>query len=133
MSKTKERGKFYDTIKTVKVRKDGHIISEMSFNRLVNEVADDPSFSVAESKSRRKNPSERARQRNPAKDFAICLSSDDPELLIPLKIYQVEVTETGIRVKEESGDLVDYPEEYFALVSFPQDLERRLKEAQQAA
>jgi hypothetical protein len=75
-----------------------------------------------------------ATQRDAAKCFAICLLTDDPELLIPLKIYQVALVDEGyLKVKDENGDVVSYPEEYFALVSFPQDIARRLKEAQQAA
>ncbi len=74
------------------------------------------------------------RKRNPATCFAICLLTDDPELLIPLKIYQVEITDASyLKVMDESGDTADYPEEYFALVSFPQAIARRLREAQQAA
>ena len=76
----------------------------------------------------------RTTQRNSETRFAICLLTDDPELLIPLKIYQVEIIDAGyLKVTDESGDAADYPEEYFALVSFPQDIEQRLKEAQQAA
>ncbi len=75
-----------------------------------------------------------ATRRNPETCFAICLSTDDPELLIPLKIYRVEITDVGyLKVTDESGDAAEYPEEYFALVSFPQDIEQKLKEAQEAA
>ncbi|MFN2455752.1 MAG: hypothetical protein ABR577_16200 [Pyrinomonadaceae bacterium] len=74
-------------------------------------------------------------RRNPETCFAICLLTDDPELLIPLKIYRVEMSDAAgyLQVTNESGDAKAYPERYFALVSFPQDIERRLKEAQQAA
>lgn len=76
----------------------------------------------------------RTARRNPEMCFAICLLTDDPELLIPLKIYQVEIIDKRyLQVTDESGDAVFYPQQYFALVRFPQDIEQRLKEAQEAA
>jgi PIN domain nuclease of toxin-antitoxin system len=62
MSKIKERGKFYGAIKTVKVRKNGRIIHKIPFDRLVNEVANDASFSVV---TRRKNSSTHTTRRDP--------------------------------------------------------------------
>ncbi len=58
MSKTKERGRFYDNIKTVKVSSGGRIVAEMPFKQLVKEVAADPNFSLAEHGSRSKNPTD---------------------------------------------------------------------------
>jgi hypothetical protein len=49
MSKTKlERGRFYGQIKKVTVRRGGRVVGQMPFGKLVEEVADDPDFSVAQ-------------------------------------------------------------------------------------
>jgi len=57
MSKTKlERGRFYGKVKTVTARRDGRVVGQMPFDQLVNEVAEDPNFSLAHG-SKRQNPS----------------------------------------------------------------------------
>ncbi len=62
--------------------------------------------------------------------FGICIKSDDPELLILDKIYQVARLEPGyVEIKDERGDTSTYPAEYFALVSFPPEIEQQLRRA----
>ncbi|MGI8653658.1 MAG: hypothetical protein ACR2LC_00405 [Pyrinomonadaceae bacterium] len=56
MSKTKERGRFHGKVKTVTARSGGRVTGQMPFDQLVNEVADDPNFSLAQHGARRNSP-----------------------------------------------------------------------------
>jgi hypothetical protein len=54
MKKAKlERGRFRGRIKTVTARRRGRVVGQMPFDQLVEEVADDPNFSVAQHASKR--------------------------------------------------------------------------------
>jgi hypothetical protein len=66
--------------------------------------------------------------------FAICINSDDADLLTPRVIYQVIPDESAarlnyIRVIDNEGEDYLYPAEYFLLVAFPPAVERALLEA----
>jgi hypothetical protein len=66
--------------------------------------------------------------------FAICISTDDPDLLTPRKIYQVLPDESAdrskyIRVIDNEGEDYLYPAEYFIFVAFPLAAERALLQA----
>ena len=66
--------------------------------------------------------------------FAICITSDDPDLLTPRRIYQVLPDESGttsnyIRVIDNEGQDYLYPSEYFIFVDFPPAAARALLQA----
>lgn len=66
--------------------------------------------------------------------FAICIKTDDPDLLIPRMIYQVLSDESAaksnyIRVIDNEGEDYLYPAEYFILVDFPSEVEDALLQA----
>jgi hypothetical protein len=68
---------------------------------------------------------------NPALRFAICVDTDDPDLLTPRMVYQVlpdeRAAESGyLRVIDNEGEDYLYPAKYFVLVSFPQQVKRVL-------
>ena len=64
---------------------------------------------------------------SPAVGFAICLKTDDPALLIPLKIYAATFSQSGfVRITDETGEAAVYPEDFFLLVSFPKEVEQLL-------
>jgi len=72
-------------------------------------------------------PSVSRKSRNTEKPFAICVRTDDPELLIPNKIYQVTSLENDLlKVIDEAGETTIYPADYFLLVSFPAEVEELL-------
>jgi hypothetical protein len=72
-------------------------------------------------------PSVSGKPRNADKSFAICVRTDDPELLIPNKIYQVTLLENALlKVTDEAGETTIYPADYFLLVSFPAEVEKLL-------
>ena len=64
---------------------------------------------------------------SPETGFAICLQTDDPALLIPLKIYAATFSQTGfVRVIDETGEAAVYPEEFFLRISLPKEVEQLL-------
>ena len=64
---------------------------------------------------------------SPETGFAICLRTDDPTLLIPLKIYTATFSQSGfVRVTDETGEAAVYPEDFFLPVSFPKEVEQLL-------
>jgi hypothetical protein len=59
--------------------------------------------------------------------LAICLRTDDPELLVVNKIYPVNPLERDlVRVIDESGEAALYEADNFLFVSFPPKVERVL-------
>ena len=66
--------------------------------------------------------------------FAICIRSDDAELLTPRMIYQVLPDESAarsnyVRVIDNEGEDYLYPADYFIFFDFPQEVERALLRA----
>ena len=63
--------------------------------------------------------------------FAICINTDDPDLLTPRRIYRILSDESAarsdyIRVIDNEGEDYLYPSEYFISVDFPPAIERAL-------
>jgi hypothetical protein len=59
--------------------------------------------------------------------LAICVRTDDPELLVINKIYPVNPLEGDlVRVIDETGEVALYDAAYFLYVSFPPKVERAL-------
>ena len=64
---------------------------------------------------------------SPGTGFAICLQTDDPALLIPLKIYAATFSQSGfVRITDETGEPAVYPEEFFLPISLPKEVEQLL-------
>ena len=64
---------------------------------------------------------------SPETGFVICLQTDDPTLLIPLKIYAATFSQSGfVRVIDETGEAAVYPEGFFLPVAFPKEVEQLL-------
>ena len=75
-----------------------------------------------------------ARGQTPATQFAICITSDDPDLLTPRRIYKVLPDEKAakskyIRVIDNEDEDYLYPANYFIFVEFPAAVERALLRA----
>ena len=73
------------------------------------------------------------RQNSPLK-FAVCIQSDDADLLTPRMIYQVLPDESAarsnyVRVIDNEGDDCLYPAGYFMFLDLPQEIERTLSRA----
>ena len=63
--------------------------------------------------------------------FAICINTDDPDLLTPRMIYEVLPDENAaksnyVRVIDNEGEDYLYPTEYFISVNFPHAIEKTL-------
>jgi len=70
-------------------------------------------------------------RRRPVLRFALCVESDDPDLLTPRMVYQVLPDESAaksdyIRVIDNEGEDYLYPASYFILVDFPPAVRRAL-------
>jgi len=68
---------------------------------------------------------------DPASKFAICINTDDPDLLTPRMIYEVLPDESAarsnyVRVIDNEGEDYLYPADYFVFVAFPQSVEETL-------
>ena len=66
--------------------------------------------------------------------FAICIRSDDPDLLTPRRVYEVLPDESGarsryIRVIDNEGEDYLYPADYFIFVDFPPAVRHALQQA----
>ena len=75
-----------------------------------------------------------AKKNNQEPKFAVCISSDDPDLLTPRRIYQVLPDESAaksnyIRVIDNEGEDYLYPEDYFVFVELPRAVEKSLLRA----
>jgi hypothetical protein len=72
-------------------------------------------------------PSISNERRTPNKSLAICIKTDDAELLIPNKIYQVTLLENDLlKIIDEADEAAVYPSDHFLLVSFPPEVEKLL-------
>ena len=70
----------------------------------------------------------------PKRQFAICIRTDDPDLLTPRRIYQVLTDESAaksqyIRVVDNEGEDYLYPATYFVFVDLPPAVEQALLQA----
>jgi hypothetical protein len=74
------------------------------------------------------------KHKNSAPQFAICITTDDPDLLTPRMIYQVLPDESAaksnyIRVIDNEAEDYLYPADYFIVFDFPAEVERALLRA----
>ena len=61
--------------------------------------------------------------------WAICMDSDDHQLLIPRKLYLVRFGETGVWVRDENGEITSCDVEDFVPVAFDSEVSERLAHA----
>ena len=66
--------------------------------------------------------------------LAVCIETDDPDLLTPRRIYKVIADESAakssyLRVIDNEGEDYLYPADYFVLVSFAPEIERMILQA----
>lgn len=75
-----------------------------------------------------------AKKDNQDPRFAVCINSDDPDLLTPRRIYQVLPDESAaksnyIRVVDNEGEDYLYPADYFLFIELPRKVELALLKA----
>jgi len=66
--------------------------------------------------------------------FAVCIQTDDADLLTPRMIYEVLRDESAakskyVRVIDNEGEDYLYPADYFVFVDFPREVARALLRA----
>jgi hypothetical protein len=67
------------------------------------------------------------RRRKPQPRFAVCVQTDDPELLIPRKIYEITPLASGrVAVVDEAGETALYPADHFVVLELPPNVEKLL-------
>jgi hypothetical protein len=72
-----------------------------------------------------------AKRKDSTPQFAICIQSDDADLLTPRMIYQILPDESAaksnyVRVIDNEGEDYLYPADYFIFFEFPREVERAL-------
>lgn len=71
---------------------------------------------------------------NAKREFAICIRTDDPDLLTPRRIYEVLRDDSAaksryLRVIDNEGEDYLYPAAYFVFVDFPPAVKQALLHA----
>ena len=74
-----------------------------------------------------------ATNKAPTPRFAVCVQSDDPDLLTPRMIYQILPDESAaksdyVRVVDNEGEDYLYPSNYFLFIDLPREVERAVLE-----
>lgn len=72
-----------------------------------------------------------SKRQNSTPRFAICVQTDDVDLLTPRMVYQVLPDESAarsnyVRVIDNEGEDYLYPADYFVFVDLPREVERAL-------
>lgn len=60
--------------------------------------------------------------------FAVCLKTDDENLLFPKKVYKVKIRGNRVRVIDEEGEVAIYPVDFFLVLSLSPTAENTLAE-----
>ena len=86
----------------------------------------------------RHNPGVMVMRETRAPRFAICVATDDPDLLTPRMVYQVLPDDSAakseyLRVIDNEGEDYLYPAAYFVLVDLPQTVRRALTHSERSA
>ncbi len=69
----------------------------------------------------------------PSETWAICVETDDEELLIPGKVYLAKQLSGGFWVRDEEGEATLCPQEFFVPVELPQTITEKLENIKRAA
>ncbi len=59
-----------------------------------------------------------------SKAFAVCVETDDESLLVPRKIYEIEITGEYARVIDEGGESSVYPAGFFISITLPAEVQQ---------
>jgi len=59
-----------------------------------------------------------------AKAFAVCVETDDESLLVPRKIYEIEITGEYARVIDEAGETSVYPSAFFIPINLSSEVQQ---------
>ena len=76
----------------------------------------------------------KTKRRDLTQRFAVCIHTDDSDLLTPRMVYQILPDESAarsqyVRVIDNEGEDYLYPASYFVFIELPQEAERALLHA----
>ena len=98
------------------------------FEDLIESVKEGGAILRGEKKPSREFHFPPTERHEPERRFAICVQTDDPELLQPRKVYQVDVYENDlIGVIDEEGESAIYPADHFVLIDLPPNVKEALQ------
>ncbi len=69
----------------------------------------------------------------PVETWAVCIETDDEELLIPGKLYPVKISGDAVLVRDEENEAALYPKDFFLPVSLPSEITQKLTNLAEAA
>ena len=77
-----------------------------------------------------------SKDKTPVPKFAVCVQSDDPDLLTPRMIYQILPDDSAaksnyVRVVDNEGEDYLYPANYFISIDLPREIERAVLDTPQ--
>ena len=65
--------------------------------------------------------------------WAVCVETDDQNLLIPGKIYEIKFGRSRVWITDEEGESALYPQDFFIPIRLPQKVSEKLENIKQAA
>ena len=71
--------------------------------------------------------------RPPAETWAVCVATDDADLLITGKIYRVKVTSDAVMVRDEEDEATLCPRDFFIPIQLSREVEQKLLNLAEAA
>jgi len=76
----------------------------------------------------------KTKRKNAMPQFAVCIHTDDPDMLTPRMVYQVLPDESAaksnyIRVVDNEGEDYLYPASYFVFIELSEEAEHALLQA----
>ena len=71
--------------------------------------------------------------KEPVETWAVCLETDDEELLIPGKLYQVKQFSGDFWVRDEENEATLCPQKFFIPIELPRTVSEKLENIKQAA
>lgn len=62
----------------------------------------------------------------PIETWAVCIETDDVELLIPGKLYFIKISGNAILVRDEEDEAALYSKDFFVPITLPLELTQKL-------
>ena len=62
----------------------------------------------------------------PIETWAVCVETDDEELLIPGKLYFIKISGDAVLVRDEEDEAALYSKDFFIPIALPQEITQKL-------
>jgi hypothetical protein len=98
------------------------------FDELIESIKEAGAIQRGEKKPSREFYFPHTEPYEPERRFAICVQTDDPELLQPRKVYQIDIYQNDlVGVIDEAGESAIYPADHFVLIDLPSNVKEALQ------